>query len=88
VLTHLKIINDISEIVVGVHGIYIERSSRSGLLLPQVAMEHQWDARTFIEETCYKAGLSPDAWKDKDARIYIFSSDVFSRCWQDHLTKA
>jgi len=81
VLTPLKIIKNISEIVVGVHGIYIEISNRSGLLLPQVAIEYKWDVWTFLEETCCKAGLSPDAWKDEDTKIYIFSADVFGRHW-------
>jgi AmmeMemoRadiSam system protein A len=77
VLTPMKKINDISEIVVGIHGLYIEKGPYSGLLLPQVATEHQWDSLTFLENTCYKAGLPTDAWKSKDAIIYVFSADVF-----------
>ena len=78
VLTPLKIIEDVSEIDVGKHGLYIEKEYRSGLLLPQVATEHKWDRKTFLEQTCYKAGLHKDAWKEKDTRIYIFSADIFS----------
>jgi len=81
VLTPLKMINDISEIEVGIHGLYIVKGYHSGLLLPQVAGEHKWDKLTFLEETCCKAGLSPDAWKEKDAKIYIFSADIFSEHW-------
>lgn len=81
VLSPLKIIKDIEEIKVGVHGLYIVKDYRSGLLLPQVAIEHKWDRLTFLEETCYKAGLSPNAWKDQDTKIYIFSADVFGRHW-------
>ena len=77
VLSPLKEIKDIREIKVGVHGLYITKGYHSGLLLPQVAMEYKWDSLTFLEETCYKAGLRPDAWKDKDTKIYIFSADVF-----------
>jgi AmmeMemoRadiSam system protein A len=77
VLTPLKKINDASEIEIGVHGLYIERGPYSGLLLPQVATEQHWDRTTFLENTCFKAGLSRDAWKSKDAVIYIFSADVF-----------
>ncbi len=36
---------------------------RSGLLLPQVATDYGWDRETFLQHTCAKAGLPPDAWK-------------------------
>jgi AmmeMemoRadiSam system protein A len=77
VLTPMKKIEDTGEIEVGVHGLYIEQGYHSGLLLPQVATEHNWDRMTFLEQTCFKAGLPRDAWKSKDTHIYIFSADVF-----------
>ncbi len=77
VLTPMKKIDDVNEIKVGVHGLYIEKGAYSGLLLPQVAAEHGLDRTAFLEHTCYKAGLPKDAWKSKDANIYIFSAEVF-----------
>jgi AmmeMemoRadiSam system protein A len=77
VLTPMKKLSDVSEIKVGVHGLYIEKGPYSGLLLPQVATEHRWNSITFLENTCYKAGLPKDAWKSKDTVVYIFSADVF-----------
>jgi AmmeMemoRadiSam system protein A len=77
VLTPMKKLSDVSEIMVGVHGLYIEKGPYSGLLLPQVATEHRWNSIAFLENTCYKAGLPKDAWKSKDTVIYIFSADVF-----------
>jgi AmmeMemoRadiSam system protein B/AmmeMemoRadiSam system protein A len=77
VLTPFRQITDVKEIEVGKHGIYIEKGYYSGLLLPQVATEYRWDRDTFLEHTCRKAGLPPDAWKEKDTRIYIFSADIF-----------
>jgi AmmeMemoRadiSam system protein A len=79
VLSPLKEIKDINEIEVGIHGIYIVKGFNSGLLLPQVATEYKWDSSTFLEETCYKAGLHSGAWRDKDTKIYIFSADVFNQ---------
>jgi len=79
VLSKLKEIKDIDEIEVGIHGIYIVQGFHSGLLLPQVAIEYKWDKMTFLEETCYKAGLHPGAWRDKDTTIYIFSADIFNQ---------
>ena len=77
VLTPLKRIKDINEIEVGKHGLVMKRGLDSGLLLPQVATEYNWDRETFLKETCRKAGLPQDAWKDKATEIYIFSAEVF-----------
>jgi AmmeMemoRadiSam system protein B/AmmeMemoRadiSam system protein A len=70
-------ITDTHEIQVGVHGIIMRRSYRQGLLLPQVAAEYGWDRQTFLEQTCRKAGLPPNAWKDEETEIEIFSAEVF-----------
>ena len=77
VLTPMKKIKDVEEIEVGKHGLYIEKGYDSGLLLPQVATEYNWDRMTFLEQTCHKAGLPRDAWKGKGMNIYIFSADIF-----------
>jgi uncharacterized protein len=77
VLSPLKRIKNINEIEVGKHGLYIVRGYRSGLLLPQVAVEYKWDRETFLKETCYKAGLPLDAWMDESTEVYIFSADYF-----------
>jgi len=77
VLSPFKRIRDIREIEVGKHGLYIVNGYNSGLLLPQVATEYQWDRESFLEQTCYKAGLNAQAWKDKKTEIYIFSADYF-----------
>jgi AmmeMemoRadiSam system protein A len=78
VLTPLKRVDDVSEIEVGLHGIYIRRGYASGLLLPQVATDYGWDRETFLQHTCMKAGLPTDAWQKKETEIYIFSADIFS----------
>ncbi|MCX5818179.1 MAG: AmmeMemoRadiSam system protein A [Proteobacteria bacterium] len=77
VLTPMKKIQGINEIEVGIHGLYIEKGHNSGLLLPQVATENHWDRETFLDYTCWKAGLPKDAWKSPDTDIYIFSADIF-----------
>jgi AmmeMemoRadiSam system protein B/AmmeMemoRadiSam system protein A len=77
VLTPLKKIDDINDIKVGKHGLYVVRGFYSGLLLPQVATEYRWDRLTFLQETCYKAGLPADAWRDEKTEIYTFSAEVF-----------
>ncbi len=77
-LTPLKRIDDVSEIEVGKHGLYMKRGFYSGILLPQVATEYGWDRDTFLQHTCQKAGLPVTAWKDSSTEIYIYSADVFS----------
>jgi len=66
------------EIEVGKHGVYITKGFYRGVLLPQVAVEYGWDRETFLAQTCLKAGLHPDAWKEPDTKIEIFSAEVFS----------
>ncbi len=77
VLSPLEKIEDINKIEVGKHGLIIKKGFSSGLLLPQVATEYGWDRLTFLEQTCHKAGLPKDAWK-QGAEIQIFSAEVFS----------
>ncbi|HUT62428.1 MAG TPA: AmmeMemoRadiSam system protein A, partial [Anaerolineae bacterium] len=77
VLTPIRRIKNIEEIVVGRDGIIITRGWNKGLLLPQVATEYGWDRITFLEHTCNKAGLPKDAWKDKNTVIEMFSAEVF-----------
>ncbi|MEN6437558.1 MAG: AmmeMemoRadiSam system protein B [Syntrophobacter sp.] len=77
VLTPLQRISDPSIIEVGKHGLFLRKGFQSGILLPQVAVEHNWDRTQFLEWTCKKAGLHKDAWKDPETEIHIFSADVF-----------
>lgn len=76
VLSDLKEIDDIDEIQVGVHGLEIAKGPYRGVLLPQVATEHGWDRKTFLEQTCRKAGLPQNAYIT-GAKIYVFSAQVF-----------
>jgi len=77
VLTPFEKIADPSEIVVGVHGLYIEKGTHHGLLLPQVATEYGWDRLQFLDQVCRKAGLPEGAWKE-GATIYVFSAQIFN----------
>jgi AmmeMemoRadiSam system protein A len=65
------------EIEIGRHGLLIEQNTRRGLLLPQVAVEHQLSRERFLQETCHKAGLPEDAWKSAETRIYGFTCEIF-----------
>jgi len=77
VLSPFKLINNINEITVGKHGLFIKKGFYQGLLLPQVATDYNWDRIQFLKETCNKAGLYENSWQEKNCEIYIFSATVF-----------
>ncbi|MFH1779505.1 MAG: AmmeMemoRadiSam system protein B [Candidatus Omnitrophota bacterium] len=78
VLSEPKKVTDINEIKLGVHGVIVKRGFASGVFLPQVALETGWTKEEFLSNLCsHKAGLPPNAWKDKNTEIYIFSAQVF-----------
>ena len=77
VLSPFRIIKKPDEIAVGKDGLLIKKGFNSGLLLPQVALRYKWDSITFLEQTCIKAGLESNDWKE-DSEIYAFTAEVFS----------
>lgn len=76
-LTPMTKISDINDIIIGRHGLLISRSGQRGVLLPQVAYERGWLREEFLAQTCRKAGLPTDAWKDAATTIYSFEAEVF-----------
>lgn len=77
VLGPLEPVARIDEVEVGRHGLVVESGRRRGLLLPQVAREWEWDAVTFVAQTCRKAGLPLDAWPSGGATLLRFEAEVF-----------
>ena len=76
VLTPLRRIHSIEEIEIGKHGLVISLGARRGLLLPQVAVEHHLDRKSFVEATARKAGLLPSMWSMSDAELFVFEAEV------------
>jgi uncharacterized protein len=68
---------DPEAVEVGRHGLVISDGRHRGLLLPQVPAVYGWERKTFLEQTCRKAGLALDAWR-KGATIEAFTAEVFS----------
>ena len=67
----------IKSIKVGEDGLIIESGYYKGLLLPQVPVEWGWCEEEFLCQCCMKAGLPPDSWLTKDAKIYKFRAIIF-----------
>ena len=77
VLSPLRKVNSIKKIKVPRHGLFIRLGNAQGLLLPQVAVKHNWDRETFLQHVCLKADLPRDAWQNPAAEIMIFEAQVF-----------
>jgi len=77
VLSPLRRVLDVRQIRIGQHGLVVRKGEQEGLLLPQVATERGWDTTTFLEQTCRKAGLAPNAWQDEATDVFLFSALVF-----------
>jgi len=63
---------------IGVDGLIVSNSMTSGLLLPQVAPEHNLGAEEFLSHTCLKAGLRADSWLTDKIIVQRFQAEVFS----------
>jgi uncharacterized protein len=67
----------IEKIIIGKHGLIVSNNINSGLLLPQVAVEHKINSETFLEWTCEKAGLNKYSWKKPETKISFFEAEIF-----------
>jgi uncharacterized protein len=67
----------LKKIKVGEDGLIVERGYYKGLLLPQVPVEWGWCEEEFLCQCCVKAGLPPDSWLTKNAKIYKFHAIIF-----------
>ena len=78
VLSPLQQTDEPLSLRLGIDGIYIKKGFASGCFLPQVATEAGWNKEQYLSYCCaHKAGIAPDAWKDPDTEVYLFTADVF-----------
>ena len=76
-LTPLVPVEDTEDITVGTHGLMVCLGPNRGLLLPQVPEEYGWEREEFLSQTCRKAGLQTDDWKNDAAQMFSFEAEVF-----------
>jgi uncharacterized protein (TIGR00296 family) len=68
----------------GVEGLIVEYGLATGLILPQVTAEKNYDEIALLGECCMKAGLPSDSWlKLSGIRIYRFQAEVFRETGPD-----
>lgn len=78
VLSPLHDVTSPDGVVIGRDGLVISDGRQRGLLLPQVAGKQGWSVERFLGETCRKAGLALDSWKESQVRVQRFTADIFS----------
>ena len=78
ILSQTQRTHDPLSLKIGTHGILIQSPQGSGCFLPQVATELGWDAEQFLTHCCAgKANLAPDAWKQADTEVHLFTTECF-----------
>ena len=79
ILSPLTKCEDPEKIEIGRHGLVVQKGANAGLLLPQVAVEWKWDRKTFLDQTCAKAGLAPGCWREPGTELIWFEAEVFQQ---------
>jgi uncharacterized protein (TIGR00296 family) len=65
------------EIKIGKHGLIIRKGFQGGLFLPQVPVEQNWNIDEYLENLCYKAGLTANSWSGPECKLYKFETETF-----------
>jgi len=73
----MSVCPDPQQVKVGVHGLFLVRGGRSGVLLPQVPIEQGWNLQEYLDYICIKAGLPAKSYDAPDATLYTFTAVVF-----------
>ncbi len=76
ILSPFQPIASAGDVTIGRDGLLVQRGSKRGLLLPQVAVRYNFSPEEFLEETCLKAGLPRRAWKDHGTELMSFTAEV------------
>lgn len=77
ILSEFTPIKSYDEIIIGKHGLYLEEGG-GGLLLPQVATEHNFNKEQFLSAVCNKTGYYSEYWKERMLKIKVFTAEIFS----------
>jgi len=74
VLSPLQPIESPRQFHPGKEGIVLDVAGRRSVYLPEVASRMGWNREQTLSSLARKAGLPPDAWRRKDARLSIFTT--------------
>ncbi|MCX8195484.1 MAG: TIGR00296 family protein [Acidilobaceae archaeon] len=74
-------VKSLEEVVIGEHGLYVERPVGgrlfAGVLLPEVPVDNCWDVETFANMTCAKAWLEERCWERSGTTLYRIPGRTF-----------
>ena len=76
VLTAPRPVPSWEDVVVGKHGLILEKGGCEAVFLPHVAVEQGWDLATTLSNLSRKAGLRADEWR-RGATFRVFEAVVF-----------
>jgi AmmeMemoRadiSam system protein A len=65
------------EVVIGQHGLMIQKGPYAGLLLPQVPSSYGWSREEYLEALCHKAGMPSSAWREPGVELLAFEAEVW-----------
>lgn len=69
----------LDDLELGRHGVIVQRGPRRGLFLPQVAQMHRLSKEEFVTRCCAeKANLPPDAWRDPETEVLLFTAEILA----------
>jgi len=69
-------VSSIKDIVLGKHGIILEKKGHRAVFLPQVAPEQGWNLSETLSHLAQKAGLSKNAWQQPDTTFSVFTAEI------------
>lgn len=62
---------------VGTDGLIVVSAGHSGVFLPEVPTEFDWDLEEYLDKLCGKGGLDKECWKWSTTDLYRFTSYHF-----------
>jgi AmmeMemoRadiSam system protein A len=86
VLTPPVPITAYEQIEIGKHGLLLEEPQHKAVLLPQVAVEHNFNREQYLTAICEKAWLPPFTWRERKLKLKVFTSIVFSESGNRKIT--
>ncbi|MDR1871207.1 MAG: AmmeMemoRadiSam system protein A [Deltaproteobacteria bacterium] len=78
ILTPPTPLKSLDDVVIGRDGLFLLHPHGRGVLLPIVAEERGFSPEEFARQTSLKAGLNPEAYKDPEAKLLVFTAPAFS----------
>ncbi len=64
-----------NDIIIGKHGVILQKKMNSAVFLPQVPVEQGWTLEDTLNHLAVKAGLQKDDWKS-ECKFFVFVAEV------------